>query len=96
MQFLAFCTEENGTHGCLKSYFHVQQRCMFAEYFGRDVFVYLDDIIIYAKTCSLLSAVLSILHKAKLFCKCVKCVFSLPVEMLGQVVSRGLQMSERR
>jgi len=90
--------------GFVQSSFHVQ-RCMytlFAEHFGRGVFVYLDDIIIYANTWAeyifLLQSVLSILRKAKLYCKRAKCAFGLAsIEILGHVVSRkGVEMSERR
>jgi hypothetical protein len=90
--------------GFVQSSFHVQ-RCMytlFSEHFGRGIFVYLDDIIIYAATwaeyLSLLGTALAILRGARLYCKRSKCAFGLPsVEILGHVVSRkGLRMSERR
>lgn len=90
--------------GFVESSFHVQREMckLFAEYFGRGIFVYLDDIIIYAKTweefMQKCRAALSILRAARLFCKRSKCAFGLPsLQILGHVVSRdGLKMSEGR
>jgi hypothetical protein len=90
--------------GFVESSFHVQRQMnkRFAKYIGRGIFVYLDDIIIYACTwvefirnCR---AALTILREARLFCKRSKCVFGLPsVQILGHIVSRdGLKMSEGR
>ena len=90
--------------GFVQSSFHVQRAMysLFAEYFGRGIFVYLDDIIVYAPTWSeyifLCRAVFEILRKARLVCKRAKCAFGLPsVQILGHIVSRdGLKMSEGR
>lgn len=90
--------------GFVQSSFHVQRvmYTLFAKYFGNGVFVYLDDIIIYAvnwdEFLKLCNAVLSILCNAKLVCKRAKCSFGLPsLEILGHLVSKdGVQMSERR
>ena len=90
--------------GFVQSAFHVQ-RCMyrlFVKYFGRGIMVYLDDIIVYAKSWedfkSLLSAAFEILREANLFVKREKCIFGareLPV--LGHVVSKeGLRSAEGR
>jgi hypothetical protein len=90
--------------GFVQSSFHVQRQMytLFSEFFGRGIFVYLDDIIIYGRTwqeyISLCRAAFSILRKARLFCKREKCHFGLPsVQILGHIVSRdGLKMSEGR
>ena len=90
--------------GIVQSSFHVQRAMytLFAEYFARGIFVYLDDIIIYAATWEefrfLCREALTILQKARLSCKRSKCSFGLPsVQILGHVVSRdGLRMDDRR
>jgi hypothetical protein len=90
--------------GFIQSSFHVQRAMytVFSEHFGRGIFVYLDDIIIYAATWNefmrLCRAALEILRKTKLCCKRSKCSFGLSsVTILGHVVSRsGLRMDDRR
>jgi hypothetical protein len=90
--------------GFVQSSFHVQRAMysLFSEYFARGIFVYLDDIIIYAASWEefihLCRAALTILREARLCCKRSKCSFGLPsVHILGHVVSRhGLRMDDRR
>ena len=86
--------------GFVQSSFHVQRAMwsLFAEHFGRGIFVYLDDTATWSEYIFLCRAVFVILRKARLFCKRAKCHFGLPsVQILGHIVSRnGLCMSEGR
>ena len=90
--------------GFVESSFHVQrQMCkLFAKHFGRGIFVYLDDIIIYGEIwvefIRILRAAMEILRAARLVCKRSKCHFGLPsIQILGHIVSReGLKMSDGR
>jgi hypothetical protein len=90
--------------GFVDSSFFVQRTMyrLFSKKFGRGVLVYLDDIIIYARTFAefleLLSFVLSVLREASLVCKRAKCFFGLKeIHILGHVVSKdGVWMHKGR
>jgi hypothetical protein len=90
--------------GYVDSAFYVQRTMyrLFAGRFGRGILVYLDDIIIYAKTftefLALLKFALDVLRDACLVCKRAKCHFGLKeVHILGHVVSKeGVWMHKGR
>ena len=90
--------------GHVDSSFHVQREMdrAFAEHIGKGVFIYLDDIIIYAcdfdQFSLLLNSVFTILITRGLRCRGDKCeVGVMEVHCLGHILSRdGVKMSASR
>ena len=90
--------------GHVQSSYHVQRvmHNIFFHVIGKGVFIYLDDIVIHAKTFTefvyLLREVLSLLRKHQLRCKGEKCEIGLAAVMvLGHIVSAdGIRMGDDR
>ena len=90
--------------GYVDATFHFQKNMVacFQEKFGRGIFIYLDDIIIYASIfdefLALLDYAFNVCRLKKLSLKRGKCVFGLSeIEILGHVISPdGIKMSDRR
>lgn len=90
--------------GHVQSSFHVQKQMilLFRKLVGSGVYVYLDDIAVYAKTFEefllLLRQVLTIMKEHRLRCKASKCAIGMPeLPILGSVVSKGgIRMSQER
>jgi len=75
---------------------------VFGDCFGKFVFVYLDDILVFSKTpeehLQHLQLVLERLQQYKLYARLSKCHFNLPeVEFLGHIVGRkGISVDPRK
>ena len=90
--------------GHVESSFHVQRimHKLFAEYIGRGVFIYLDDILLnftnFNDFVNVLTSVLSILKQHGFKCRGKKFEIGVPeVQCLGHVLSEhGVRMSESR
>ena len=90
--------------GLSKSAFHVQRQMhkLFYQLIGRGVWIYIDDIVIYADTevdfLRLLREVLSTLSRSRLRCKGTKCMIgSEVITILGHVITpNGVCMGEER